>query len=61
MLEQLGCEAKFYRRDAKRQLYKEFKLMKGIHQLQPVNYLTVMRTLVPLVPLAVPRIQALEH
>lgn len=36
MLEQLGCEAKFYRGDAKRQLHKEIELMKGIHRLQPV-------------------------
>ena len=36
MLEQLGCEAKFYRGDAKRQLHREIELMKGIHHLQPV-------------------------
>lgn len=36
LLEQLGCEAKFYRGDAKRQLHKEIELMRGIHQLQPV-------------------------
>lgn len=36
LLEQLGCEAKFYRGDAKRQLHKEIELMKGIHHLQPV-------------------------
>jgi len=36
LLEQLGCEAKFYRGDAKRQLHKEIELMKGIHKLQPV-------------------------
>lgn len=36
MLEQLGCEAKFYRGDAKRQLHREIELMRGIHQLQPV-------------------------
>jgi general secretion pathway protein A len=35
-LEQLGCEAKFYRGDAKRQLHREIKLMRGIHHLQPV-------------------------
>ena len=34
--EQLGCEAKFYRGDAKRQLHKEIELMQGIHHLQPV-------------------------
>jgi general secretion pathway protein A len=37
LLEQLGCEAKFYRGDAKRQLHKEIELMKGIHHLQPVT------------------------
>ncbi len=36
MLEQLGCEAKFYRGDAKRQLHREIELMRGIHNLQPV-------------------------
>lgn len=36
LLEQLGCESKFYRGDAKRQLHKEIELMRGIHQLQPV-------------------------
>jgi type II secretory pathway predicted ATPase ExeA len=36
LLDQLGCEAKFYRGDAKRQLHKEIELMKGIHHLQPV-------------------------
>lgn len=36
MLEQLGCEAKFYRGDAKRQLHREIELMRGIHHLQPV-------------------------
>lgn len=36
LLEQLGCEAKFYRGDAKRQLHREIELMRGIHQLQPV-------------------------
>ena len=36
LLEQLGCEAKFYRGDAKRQLHKEFELMRGIHGLLPV-------------------------
>lgn len=36
LLDQLGCEAKFYRGDAKRQLHKEIELMKGIHHIQPV-------------------------
>ena len=36
LLEQLGCEAKFYRGDAKRQLHREIELMKGIHSLLPV-------------------------
>lgn len=36
LLEQLGCESKFYRGDAKRQLHKEIELMRGIHHLQPV-------------------------
>ena len=36
LLEQLGCEAKFYRGDAKRQLHREIELLKGIHNLQPV-------------------------
>lgn len=36
LLEQLGCEAKFYRGDAKRQLHREIELMKGIHALKPV-------------------------
>ena len=36
MLEQLGCEAKFYRGDAKRQLHREIELLRGIHQLLPV-------------------------
>jgi general secretion pathway protein A len=36
LLEQLGCEAKFYRGDAKRQLHHEIELMKGIQHLQPV-------------------------
>jgi len=34
--EQLGCEAKFYRGDAKRQLHYEIELMKGIQHLLPV-------------------------
>lgn len=36
LLEQLGCESKFYRGDAKRQLHREIELMRGIQQLQPV-------------------------
>lgn len=36
LLEQLGCESKFYRGDAKRQLHHEIELMRGIHCLQPV-------------------------
>jgi type II secretory pathway predicted ATPase ExeA len=36
MLEQLGCEAKFYRGDSKRQLHREIELMKGLHRIQPV-------------------------
>lgn len=36
LLEQLGCEAKFYRGDAKRQLHREIELMRGVHSLQPV-------------------------
>lgn len=36
LLEQLGCESKFYRGDAKRQLHREIELMKGIHHLSPV-------------------------
>ena len=36
LLEQLGCESKFYRGDAKRQLHREIELMKGIHRLDPV-------------------------
>ena len=36
LLEQLGCEAKFYRGDAKRQLHREIELLQGIHHLQPV-------------------------
>jgi len=36
LLEQLGCEAKFYRGDAKRQLHHEIELLKGIQHLQPV-------------------------
>ncbi|WP_010632879.1 ExeA family protein [Sporolactobacillus vineae] len=36
LLEQLGCEAKFYRGDAKGQLHHEIELMRGIHGIQPV-------------------------
>lgn len=36
MLEQLGCESRFYRGDAKRQLHREIELMHGIHHVQPV-------------------------
>jgi len=36
LLEQLGCESKFYRGDAKRQLHREIELMRGIQHLQPV-------------------------
>lgn len=36
LLEQLGCESKFYRGDAKRQLHREIELMRRIHCLQPV-------------------------
>lgn len=36
LLEQLGCESKFYRGDAKRQLHREIELMRGIHRLEPV-------------------------
>lgn len=36
MLEQLGCEAKFYRGDAKRQLHREIERMRGVHHLSPV-------------------------
>ena len=39
LLEQLGCEAKFYRGDSKRQLHREIELMKGIHHLSPVEYI----------------------
>lgn len=35
-MEQLGCESKFYRGDAKRQLHREVELMRGIQRLQPV-------------------------
>jgi type II secretory pathway predicted ATPase ExeA len=36
LLEQLGCEAKFYRGDAKRQLHSQIEMMRGIHSLLPV-------------------------
>lgn len=36
LLEQLGCEAKFYRGDSKRQLHREIELMRGVHRVQPV-------------------------
>ncbi|RAU98599.1 ExeA family protein [Paenibacillus sp. YN15] len=36
ILEQLGCEARFYRGDAKRQLHREIELLRGMHQVQPV-------------------------
>jgi len=36
LLDQLGCESKFYRGDAKRQLHREIELMRGLHKLSPV-------------------------
>ena len=36
LLEQIGCEAKFYRGDAKRQLHREVELMRGIHHVKPL-------------------------
>lgn len=36
LLEQLGCESKFYRGDAKRQLHNQIEMMRGIHGLLPV-------------------------
>jgi len=36
LLEQLGCESKFYRGDAKRQLHREIERMRGVHHLLPV-------------------------
>lgn len=36
LLEQLGCESKFYRGDAKRQLHREIELLRGLHRLSPV-------------------------
>ncbi|WP_254223112.1 ExeA family protein [Brevibacillus parabrevis] len=35
VLEQLGCESKFYRGDAKRQLHREIELLRGIHHVKP--------------------------
>lgn len=36
LLEQLGCESKFYRGDAKRQLHKEIELLRLVHKKLPV-------------------------
>jgi type II secretory pathway predicted ATPase ExeA len=36
LLEQLGCEAKYFRGDAKRQLHREVEILRGVHQLRPV-------------------------
>jgi type II secretory pathway predicted ATPase ExeA len=36
LLEQMGCESRFYRGDAKRQLHREVELLRGIQHLQPV-------------------------
>jgi general secretion pathway protein A len=36
MLEQLGCESRFYRGDAKHQLHREIELLRGMHRLQLV-------------------------
>lgn len=36
ILEQLGCESKFYRGDAKRQLHHQIELLRGMHRLQPI-------------------------
>ena len=36
LLQQLGCEAKFYRGDAKRQLHREISLLQAVHQQKPV-------------------------
>lgn len=35
VLEQLGCESKFYRGDAKRQLHREIEVLRGIHHIRP--------------------------
>lgn len=37
LLEQLGCEAKFYRGDAKRQLHREIELLQGIHHYAAIR------------------------
>lgn len=36
LLEQLGCEAQYFRGDAKRQLHREVEILRGVHQLRPV-------------------------
>ncbi len=36
LLEQLGCESRFYRGDAKRQLHREIEIMNVIHHTQPI-------------------------
>lgn len=36
ILEQLGCESKFYRGDAKRQLHHQIELLRGMHRLHPI-------------------------
>jgi type II secretory pathway predicted ATPase ExeA len=36
LLEQLGCEAKYFRGDAKRQLHREITLLQVTHQQKPV-------------------------
>ncbi|SFM11869.1 ExeA family protein [Salibacterium qingdaonense] len=36
LLEQLGCEAKFYRGDAKRQLHQQIEIMRGVQGRYPV-------------------------
>ena len=36
LLEQLGCEAKFYRGEAKRQLHHEIALLQAVHHQRPV-------------------------
>jgi len=36
VLEQLGCEAKFYRCDAKRQLHREITMLQAVHRQKPV-------------------------
>jgi type II secretory pathway predicted ATPase ExeA len=36
LLDQLGCEAKFYRGDAKRQLHREIMLLQAVHHQKPV-------------------------